>query len=492
MSIFKPNLFEKFEIRGEWWLPGKPEEKVSGIIEYDSDSIILSTLGSVFGGDVPPFYSIREDHPNPIIINGLSHDGELITLLNCLEVASGWSTAGGTGTIRYSPKYLIRGENFSSLQDMTFESCFVNYSLLEEWVGKRAFETEFITENERIIGQRAAYSSEDSFDIVLPSIATRLILKHRTSNKGGDWFRTLGWEHAAWVKFAPDERRDFVWYRTNIFRFRNLLSLFIGVPIRMIAIELYQEAPRADTDYKPQVNLYFNQQRSGEERNVHPYNFIVRLRDILEELPSIVDSWFLKCDELQTVYEIFFATLYAENLYAHLHFLSLTQALETFHRSTRGGTYLPDADYERIRKSVVEAIPDATPSDLKASLKSRLKYGNEYAQRKRFNHLFHELEPACVKLVTDDSLAFVNSVVDTRNYLTHYTNELKANALDGAELYNANTRLRTLLIILLLKEIGISEQKISSLVERNSLLTKGWVREAEFSEPDISKSINRK
>ncbi len=89
---------------------------------------------------------------------------------------------------------------------------------------------------------------------------------------------------------------------------------------------------------------------------------------------------------------------------------------------------------------------------LKASLKERLKYENGYSLMKRLKELF---APYPEKESLEANPDFSNGVVDTRNYLTRYTDELKEKALHGPRLLKANEDLRALLTSLLYRRLDV-------------------------------------
>ncbi len=59
------------------------------------------------------------------------------------------------------------------------------------------------------------------------------------------------------------------------------------------------------------------------------------------------------------------------------------------------------------------------------------------------------------KSILETNPNFINEVVDTRNYLTHYTDELKEKALHGPRLLEANELLRALLTSLLYRRLDV-------------------------------------
>ena len=93
-------------------------------------------------------------------------------------------------------------------------------------------------------------------------------------------------------------------------------------------------------------------------------------------------------------------------------------------------------------------------------------------------------------MVTKTPEHFVTSIIDTRNYLTHYSDELKEGALEGAELHNANLRLRILIMIFLFKELGLDEEKIAPILARNTKIAHAWVRYVEYDSDTPVKQID--
>ena len=149
-------------------------------------------------------------------------------------------------------------------------------------------------------------------------------------------------------------------------------------------------------------------------------------------------------------------------MYPHQHFSALVHALESFHRKTAKGLYVPEVTYQPIFDSLVSAMPPALDSDHRAALKSRLKYGNEYSLNKRLSDLSSTLEPALQNLISPELKAFLGRVVATRNFFTHWELDSQVKPFDSAELPEAAWRLRRFLVILMLSKVGISANALGS------------------------------
>lgn len=169
-------------------------------------------------------------------------------------------------------------------------------------------------------------------------------------------------------------------------------------------------------------------------------------------MPEVLESWFAKRDLLAPVYELFLGALFNLKIYTDFQFLSLAQALGTYHRRTSPeARYVPEQEYlEKHYPKAVSSLPPSLPEGLKDKLKTTLRHANEWSLRKRIKELVSAVP---VTGIAGDDPAFVQRVVDTRNYLTHYTEELERKATRGPELMEAVEELRRLLAFLLLQEL---------------------------------------
>lgn len=153
--------------------------------------------------------------------------------------------------------------------------------------------------------------------------------------------------------------------------------------------------------------------------------------------------------------------------------MSLTQALETYHRQIFGGKYQPDDEYlEGLYKTLVSAIPADIASEFKNSLKQgKLRYANEYSLRKRLQLIGEYIaENLQIPFLMDKKQRniFVEKIADTRNYFTHFAPELREKAaLGGKELLDLRAKLRLLLQICLLKELGFAPEEINNMFKKS-------------------------
>ena len=160
-------------------------------------------------------------------------------------------------------------------------------------------------------------------------------------------------------------------------------------------------------------------------------------------------------------------------MYLQHEFLSIIQAIESYHRRIHNGKYLSDIDYEKIYDTLVEAISKEVDKDLKESLKQKLKYHNEFSLRKRLKEILKKCG-VVVNLSNQYPTEFVEDVVNTRNFLTHYDKSIEFKVKSGADLYQLVQKLKFILEICFLIELEIPKERIRSLASRNQRNRAGY------------------
>jgi len=196
---------------------------------------------------------------------------------------------------------------------------------------------------------------------------------------------------------------------------------------------------------------------------------------------SALDSVRQQLASIEPVLDLYVAAL-RELSYAELSFNVVVQALETYHRSRHAGHVLPEEHWVPLKDELKKVITDALASDrslqpARDTLCQRLTYFNEPSLRQRLKGLLASIEPHTSAVCGGDLTRFVQAVVDTRNYYTHWSAALEGKALRGGGAVRLTSRLRALLEILLLRELGFaadSTPERAILERRLSWLPEVW------------------
>ena len=114
-------------------------------------------------------------------------------------------------------------------------------------------------------------------------------------------------------------------------------------------------------------------------------------------------------------------------------------------------------------ESLVSEIIKACPEQHMEWLKRRLMHGNEINLGKRLKRI---IEPFKDKLGSrKERNSLLRKIVDTRNYLTHYNEDLKESAAQDRELWGLCQKMEVIFQLHFLKVIGFSDEEISAVIE---------------------------
>lgn len=459
MANITYSLIDDFDLKGVWWLPENPELHISGVISFkNGGKITLDLIGSF--RDLTSFGT--GEFFQPEIILGITDNGKICTLYRNFETKSQMSYPGFRKSI-FESQYLFIGKHFNAPSEIKFSSIQANFTNLENWICQRPFKTDLGKEEHTL-----TYKYPAEFEVLLPEINT-IIKSTSNFNTSGEQFKKAVWEHTAFLKITPDQWQDFHWYWSILYDLNNLLTLFVGETIYLKRLKAFGDdiQIREDLKRKETIDIFFTQKKPNLIENIHFFDMILPLPRIHNDISSVLQLWFSKSAKLRSVYDLFFGTFYNPSMYLQFHFLALTQALESFHRVTTGGKYLTDTEWKPYKDSLTNCIPGSLDSSHKQSLKNRIKYGNEYSLRKRMKDMIDTIDKSVSESIMPSKNYYSGVIVDTRNYLTHYDQDLKEIALDGNNLFHANQRLKILVILLLLKEIGVNDVNVIQVLREN-------------------------
>ena len=456
---------EQFEHTGYWWLPSQPDNQISGSLKYHPlDGITLELIGSF--RKIQDFGRVREEE----IILGVTSGGKAVTLYKCFESKASFALGAGLSTSSYVAQFVFLGHHFEKTEDVKFSSFSIGYYYLEEWAGITGFSLKHENDD---AGKQLKHTVTYSFpeEITADVDALKIALTYRFSS-GGTRLKEVLMKHITYFKVTVATPVSFEVFNSKIsFLIQNFLTFGLGRATRPVFItatneDAKYELPEGKTRYQEIEVYYAVNELTDVSKTLHPLEMTFSLSDIADVFAACLNYWFSKEHLLRPVYDLYFATLNSSSIYLTHAFLNLTQGIESYHRRAIGGHYVSDTEYENLQKAFIAAIPSSTSDDYKSALKQRFRYLNEFSLRKRLKGLIDKCSPMFLSFVNAPDI-FVDQVIATRNYLTHFDKEPESNVLQGEPLYWATRKLRALLEICLLLEIGLSVDLITKLINRN-------------------------
>jgi hypothetical protein len=447
-------LLDNFELRGKWWLPDKPLDRVHGTLAYSPQGIRLQLDGKF---DRPEFRHplVAMRVPKPECILGETVNGERCTLYKTFA-----SQIAATNTlVVLVANALVVGEHFNSSSDLGISGALLHFINLEEWTSFQPWQQE-----------KGADSGH--FRVVLPTDSKRMFTIPETPR-----FRELALVvgvqsslsalafNARTRAHFDCEFRDPVQLREvqgMVGQLANLLSLLQGEPTHAKQIRLKINDPG---QARRTANLFYVH-RAREPRVIDSHEMKLPFTKLAGDTEALFRSWFTNERALEPVYDLLVGTIYNSQQSVYTTFLTLAHAVESFHRRVCGGAYTSESNYEPIRNSLWAAIPPDLADDFQGRLKNAVKYGYQYSLRTRLRGLLKTLDERTIEaIVREKPQGFISLVVAVRNYLTHYDEGDKPTIVDDpVGVHNLNERLRGLLTVLLLTHLGVPEKKASDAI----------------------------
>jgi hypothetical protein len=278
------------------------------------------------------------------------------------------------------------------------------------------------------------------------------------------------------------------WYLTQVWRVCDFLRLLTDEPIRPISMQVSIPGESG------RCWLLWRSAESGQDDDDSPYVLLFYFAHFRDSFGELLKNWFALDDLIVLVSRLYRDGHRGGEGRLESRFLVLCHALEAFSRATTASEYMATDKYEVVKSQLIAAIPESVGSDHRSALKSRIKFGNEHSLRKRLDGLLKSLAPASVECICRDPDRLISGIVSTRNYLTHYTDELKPLALTGAALLRACDRLLMFLRILLLRQLGIQEDLIVSNINEHPRLMQHILRykkEPECVDPPSNADVDK-
>jgi len=455
---------EGFEYSGIWWLPEDPEKRAAGTLKFDpKEGSRLDLIGTF--KELKDLNVFRE----PKIILGLTSNGKYITLYKCIETKFNINFPGFSNS-SFLIGMVIVGCHFAKEEDILFNSLSISYSNLDEWAGISGFKqkTEFNQES-HLIKFDILYEPPQKIEADLGKYKAHITFNF---NSKSDLIYEFNLKQTTLFKMESAAPTNFNSYIDEIAGYaRDFFSLAIGKAIypKMIigkSNASFIKLPDGEIVFNDILIFYKLGPFVDFSKRVLRHEMLFTYKDISDNFELYLNNWVNKSELLQPVYELYFGTLYNPAMYLNHQFLSLAQALESYHRRRYEGKYVSDDDNIKQYQSFINAILKEIESSFKDSLCNKIKYLHEFSLRKRLNDIFNRYGKM-VRSIIPDVATFIESVKNTRDFLTHYDKNLELKSKKGRDLYWLTQKMKCLLEICLLSELGIPDETIKAILSRN-------------------------
>jgi hypothetical protein len=463
MSDKHNRLDSKFNLVSAFWEPGFHDNPLTGTLIND-DAGLTFTTSPKYGyrvrvGSLAELMRLSQSGAVPRIafMHGFSSDG-ICTLCQLTEIdnpglhdtSSGhWIEANS-----YRASLFVGGMHLSGLEDKVLTSARLTYTGLGECLPgplNELWETDHILLKipleERVVFE---------LGVLGPRVHASLRVHSEiisTEDDGGRLTRPI-----AFVELMSSEPESLNWYLNVGNRIENFFSLLLGASVAMETIFIYKGEESGHVVTK-------------RKRVVEKLRAFDCVRCTTSQLAHGMATWLSQPEEFRSVENLALGVLRKGDLFYETEFLSLTQALEGFHRVSFDAPSLDKSILRRIRKAYAQLlVQENVDPTLASRLCESMAHANDPSFTSRMIALCSRLSDLILMQLAIDPPTFAAEVAATRNFLTHAGNKISSRRrrtpVEGAAIFFLNQKLRALLRGVLLLGLGLPEEQITSLIVR--------------------------
>ncbi len=448
-------LNDQIDIDGDWWDSARPEAKTAGRLTFTRSKGIELHVNQAFS---PIAGDVRPGDPNPTYecIHGRTVKGEAVTLIDAQQLGASlnFGSAGLMQPGKIHARILVIGAHLPT--NFRFSNMICRIPNLQVWMGKQVIMQHMTCDSEsRILRQNYSIARMDSEELHVQAISSKISMQYGWESSL-DAYSLIHVKTHASFQIIPSSQQPVDWFIEQFNKLETLISVLSG------EVFLSDSIQSKVNKSGHLVSVLFAGDADELCHRKYPGDFFLSGLSISTPFWECCDKWFEIFPKIGTTVTLAMSVMGSKELWIHTRFLSLIQALEGFHRALYEGAYMEDSAYDAVRKDIQDAIPKNVSDSHRSALASRIRYGNEYSLRKRLGELekcltdeirFHLFGPA--KSIPD-------TWVNTRNYYTHWDEELRDSILNVQEMHYANVRIANFLNTLFRLRIGVPPSDIEA------------------------------
>ncbi len=437
---------EEFEVDGIWWIPDYPDHRITGRLKFHpANGATLELFGDDFSGEIRELFGSPKKQPNTfdfyilpdvIVIDtllGIGSDGTAITLVQCRH--TGGIFVGFAKEI-YQAGVVFSGCHFARDDELVFDKLLIEYTNLESWLGISRFAVSVVEEPRYEF--TLSYITPEPLEIQIDN-NLKIVFRYSFGWKEQYTVTDFYAKQTPIIEIIPSEPMHYDDYHHRvIYHLRNFLSLGMATTVLPTSVKGISDGCQTETpkdEDHSEISIFYAAKGSDvdEARRQTSVHTLFNYRQIAEGFPEYLRNWFAKAEKLRPVMDQYFGLFYIPAMYLHLEFLTLAQALETYHHRIYGGKHTLRERLELIMSDVLAP----------------------YRQD--------------VQTLIKDQSSFVDKLKNTRDYLTHYNEKLEKKAItDPNEQFAFVQRMKLIMQLCFFVEMEIPAETVHQIVQHDS------------------------
>lgn len=446
---------KEYKKTGYFWLPEKEDNKIPGILSIDDGGKIELEIVGHFNDDIE---MLNDNDGLSRIIGHVEEDG-LVTLDDCFYTNKNISF-GGISKSKILVHRVLSGAAWGKDEIVTFNTFSFSVDCLDEWVGVSgiSIDSDWNSKSATI-----SYNLPEAIGFLLDN-GMKLEICFAYTLPASPKVTEAKITQRAYFRLESEQSHDLSEFRTIAFKVTNLMCFAMDeiVTLKNVSATSYdiQQDVGDDKQYPATISIYYQSIPFSEKTPKKSWHeMLFNFGAIKNDAQLVINNWLNAYEDLYPALNLYFSTKAGAQKYLQGKFLALAQGLETYHRRTSSEMLMEPTSFE----SLVSKILNDCPEEHVAWLKGRLMYGNEINLGKRLQRI---IEPFKAHLGTSKERSkILRKIVDTRNYLTHYSESLKDGSAKGRELWVLCQKMEVIFSLHFLKVVGFTDEKIKGVVK---------------------------
>lgn len=465
-----------------------PETAVVGKLNIDEDGYSRLELEGIFPSELGPlaaFADSGEPLPESRVIHGLLKGSNKTVRLSRLRRAGGQFKSNGISFERYAAAECLLGDApFRDLPEpLEFDRLTVELKGFEEWLWLSGISVE---RTESSI--TAAYTTPDKVTYPLDDGELQIVFGLMGPYVGKHLGSSLALTEYAEIVLVPHRRLSLAEMQAQYVLFADLFILLTGSDYNLDWPTLsYGAGDRVD-----RFHLYFAKHPSRDKEPPRPHQWWVNFPQTQEKFGELFATWRRRREQWGPGVYLYLGTRRGVALYEEHRFIMLIWGLESLHRRRAE----PAHGSEKLRAKIERILGKIDEGKDKKWLQRQLERVAEPSLEQR---LFETLETLPLDLEKDALRKFSAACAEKRNEISHYGGRRHERKYENEleDLQKKSEALSNLYHILLLREIGIDDERLRTIADKglrshaikSSFVEVGLLSESALKDPAAEAAI---
>ena len=406
--IDKVDLHSSFEKKGDWWLPENPSKKIKGRLTFSPEDGALLYLDGMLLDTTRIGNASKEPFEHPRLVLGTIDKDQDVTLIKPVFKKLNLDI---NEQEFYINKALF-GYHLKSEEEAAFNHFRFKINFLEDWFTDRFFKVTTLEQENATI----AYNIPKRFEF--KNMSPNLTIKNSFCLPCTGSSSTVFIEYKEEIIVETEEKKSMEYFLDYAFSFEQLITFLANERMPLSQAYFVKEERGI-----PKKTYYLHQPKTHRKETVSnnwhmPFHYL----HLEHRFEDVLNRWFSLIKDFREGIDLFIFSFFDGGPFHHSKFLSLAQICEHF------------------------------------AVVTKIKKCGRHKEKiiSLFNYLPYEIK----NKITNDPGGFFQRCLNTRNYYTHYNENIKDKKFADKDLYWATMKLKWIFMVALYKQLGISDQDI--------------------------------